>query len=119
MRLVVIYLLFNILFYIFGNDYDEIMLNLGGEYLYKIFLNEKVFEVNREVKNYNFINGFWGEDIELVIVIVGKNGVGKIIILRVINNLSDFKKKKVFYLFENVKNEMVFFNEIEGKEIEL
>lgn len=58
------------------------IINFGGKYLYEFKSNEKGKIGVTKVKNQNFIENFWGDNILLVSAIVGENGVGKTSILK-------------------------------------
>lgn len=100
MRLSAIYIPKNTLPYIFGEDHNGKTLNFGGEFFYSISENDATISIDNREPNIYFIQDFWGENIELITALVGRNGIGKTSILRGINHSIDPKHKDMVYFFE-------------------
>lgn len=81
MRIAAIYIFANSLPHIFGEDHQEMILNLGGRFLYKINETTKSLVISEKKENEEFIQGFWSDNIQNISAIVGANGSGKSTIL--------------------------------------
>lgn len=111
MRLAAVYFPNNSFSYLFGEGHKGFIINLGGSYFYNTTIKDEVLNISR-VKNEQFINDFWGENISLISAIVGKNGIGKTSFLRAIHKRLDKKHRNVLYLIED-ENRVFIYNEIE------
>ncbi len=72
MRLAALYIPGNMLPHVFGDDHEDLTINFGGKYIYKV-KNDKVVE---KKLNNKFIPELW-DSITLLSAIVGANGTGK------------------------------------------
>jgi predicted ATPase len=77
MRIAAIYIYENSLPYIFGENHKDCTINLGGEYLYDVGEIRGKTVILKKVRNNNFINDFWNNNVTLISAIVGANGTGK------------------------------------------
>lgn len=117
MRLAAIYLPKGILPHLFGENHDELTINLGGQFHYQIGIIKKNIIITKDSLNKNFIPDFFGEHISLISAIVGRNGIGKTTILRAIHSEGDKRKKKVFYVFESSDESIFYCNELSLKKV--
>lgn len=101
MRLAAIYIPRKTMPYLFGENHDGQVINLGGEYFYNISENKDTISIISKDVNGSYIRSFWGENISLVSALVGKNGTGKTSVLRAINQKQDNKHIDVLYIFED------------------
>ncbi|WP_128330112.1 AAA family ATPase [Apibacter sp. HY039] len=79
------YIPYNTLPHIFGENHKGITLNFGGKYFYEIEENNNEILIINRKNNIHFIKGFYHKSIPLVSAIVGKNGVGKTSLLKILN----------------------------------
>lgn len=113
MRLAAVYFPNNCLPFIFGEQHEGFIINLGGAHFYNKVLKDDNLLIDRET-NKHFIEDFWGESLSLISAVVGKNGIGKSSILRAIHYSHDKRKKDVLYIIED--HERVFiYNELDIK----
>jgi len=84
MRIASIYIYPNSKPHLFGEDHLGITINLGARFFYKVFTIRDKEIIEKIGENKNFIEGFWGENVNLVSAIVGANGTGKTTILNLI-----------------------------------
>lgn len=86
------------------------MLNFGGKYLYKVEIKDDKVTINRET-NENFMEDFYGEEIEGVSAIVGGNGVGKTSVMRLLSGQVSLRNK-VILIYEE-RDRMFFISKID------
>ncbi len=100
--------------HLFGKDHQGFIINLGGKNFYTAEFNSDVLYLELKQKNQEFISDFFAPEISHISAIVGKNGIGKTTLLRVINECIDKKSIKCLYIFEH--NEQIYIlNEIENQ----
>jgi len=96
MKLVAIYIKEHFLF-----D-DAQTINFGGAHFYKFKKEGENIEIE-QIKNENYIDNFFNDNILLLSAIVGANGTGKTTIMSIINKFSDFTKSIFLYEINNDK----------------
>ena len=102
MRLAAIYIPFNKLPYIFGQDHLGQTINLGGKYLYTVELNsDDEISITEKNENPQFIEGFWLNKLLLISAVVGENGTGKTTILNLFREPNSFCK----FIYEDETSE--------------
>lgn len=85
MRIAAIYIPENSTPYVFGENHEEMTINIGGKRDYEInSINDELKISVIKDNSENFIDNFWGKDIDLVSAIVGANGAGKTSILNLL-----------------------------------
>ncbi|WP_394900280.1 ATP-binding protein [Clostridium butyricum] len=101
--------------YVYIKDYKDILLdkdiNFGSEYIYSYLGNGKI---NIE-KNNGYLKCMYDEytAIENITAIVGKNGVGKTTILRLINEIFSSKSKLKFILVYKEEERRYLYSNLE------
>lgn len=101
--------------YIFIDNYKDILINkdinFGSEYIYSYLGNGKI---NME-KNKNYLKCIYDEYdvIENVTAIVGKNGVGKTTILRLINEIFSNKSELKFIIVYKENEKRYLYSNLE------